>query len=152
MCGEPIGVRPFLDGTLKTPSNYADTLFVRLPLDRAWGPTVLDLAPDIHRQRLVVEGLVTSPISAEDIVCYLKDVGRLTGMRVLTEPVTHRSPLYGWAGWVHWETSGAHFYAWDTPRRFFSVDIYTCKAFDADEVADFTSRYFRATEMVSRAF
>ena len=29
----------------------------------------------------------------------------------------------GWAGWIHWETSGAHFYAWDTPRPFFSVDI-----------------------------
>jgi len=111
-----------------------------------------DLAPQIHRQRLVVEGTVTSSISAEDIVRYLKDLGRVTRMSVLTEPVTHRSPMYGWAGWVHWETSGAHFYAWDTPHRFFSVDVYTCKAFDADAVTAFTSEFFGATETVSRGF
>ena len=111
-----------------------------------------DLAPLIHRQRLVVEGSVTRSITAEEIVRYLKDVGRLTEMRVLTEPVTHQSPLYGWAGWVHWETSGAHFYAWDQPHRFFSVDIYTCKPFDADAVATFTAEFFSATETVSHGF
>jgi S-adenosylmethionine decarboxylase len=113
---------------------------------------VHDLAPHIHRQRLVVEGLVTAPIAAADIVRYLKEIGQLTQMRVLTEPVTHRSPLYGWAGWVHWETSGAHFYAWDEPHQFFSVDIYTCKAFNADAVTAFTTGFFAATETVSHSF
>ena len=51
-------------------------------------------------------------------------------MHLLLDPVTHRSDRYGWAGWVHWETSGAHFYAWEDPL-FFSVDIYTCKPFDS---------------------
>lgn len=111
-----------------------------------------DLAPTIHRQRLVVEGSVRSSITADDIVRYLKELGRLTDMRVLTEPVTHQSPMYGWAGWVHWETSGAHFYAWDTPHRFFSVDVYTCKAFDPEAVTAFTAEFFEATETVSRGF
>lgn len=111
-----------------------------------------DLAPGIHRQRLVVEGSVTSSIAREDIVRYLEELGQLTEMLVLTEPVTHQSPMYGWAGWVHWETSGAHFYAWDTPHQFFSVDVYTCKAFDADEVTAFTAEFFGATEIVSREF
>jgi S-adenosylmethionine decarboxylase len=111
-----------------------------------------DLAPNIYRQRLVVEGTVTSSITAEDIVRYLKELGGETQMCVLTEPVTHQSPMYGWAGWVHWEASGAHFYAWDAPHRFFSVDIYTCKPFDADGVTQFTSDFFQATETVSREF
>jgi hypothetical protein len=118
---------------------------------RLWRNNMRDLAPHIHRQRLVVEGTVSSSISAEDIVLYLKELGRVTDMRVLTEPVTHQSPKYGWAGWVHWETSGAHFYAWDTPHQFFSVDIYTCKAFDADEVTAFTAEFFDATETVSKS-
>jgi hypothetical protein len=113
---------------------------------------VRDLAPGIHRQRLVVEGSVTAPITAEDIVGYLTELAQVTKMQVLTEPVTHRSPLYGWAGWVHWETSGAHLYAWDAPHRFFSVDIYTCKAFDPDAVTAFTADFFGATETVSRGF
>jgi hypothetical protein len=111
-----------------------------------------DLAPEIHRQRLVIEGLVTAPILEEDIKVYLKELGSITDMCVLTEPVTHQSPLYGWAGWVHWESSGAHFYAWDVPRLFFSVDIYTCKAFAPDAVVAFTQRYFEATDVVSRGF
>jgi hypothetical protein len=136
---------------VKMARGNADHQYMLLTLPAGEDSGVRDLAPEIYRQRLVVEGLVSSPITARDIVGYLKDVGRLTNMRVLTEPVTHQSPLYGWAGWVHWETSGAHFYAWDTPRLFFSVDIYTCKAFDPQMVSDFTAEYFETTELVARA-
>jgi hypothetical protein len=59
-----------------------------------------DLAPEIHRQRLVVEGLVTVPIVEDDSKVYLKELGCLTDLRVLAEPVTNRSPLFGWAAWV----------------------------------------------------
>ena len=111
-----------------------------------------DLAPEIYRQRLVVEGIVDVPITEEDIVVYLKELGVLTDMDVLIEPVTHRSPLYGWAAWVHWEASGAHFYAWDVPRLFFSVDIYTCKAFDPEAVRDFTQKYFQASDVETYGF
>jgi hypothetical protein len=111
-----------------------------------------DLAPEIHRQRLVVEGLVTAPIVEHEIVRYLKELGSITDMTVLAEPVTNRSPLYGWAAWVHWETSGAHFYAWDAPHLFFSVDMYTCKAFEPSSVVGFTQEYFRTTEIQSHGF
>jgi S-adenosylmethionine decarboxylase len=56
------------------------------------------------------------------------------------------------AGWVHWETSGAHFYAWEDPLLFFSVDIYTCKAFDMAAAVDFTQAFFGADEVVAQAF
>ena len=111
-----------------------------------------DLAPEIHRQRLVVEGLVAAPIVEHEIVRYLRELGSITDMTVLAEPVTNRSPLYGWAAWVHWETSGAHFYAWDAPHLFFSVDMYTCKAFEPDPVVEFTQEYFGATEIQSHGF
>lgn len=111
-----------------------------------------DLAPMIHRQRLVVEGVPADHITRDQIVEYLRQLGIVTDMVVLTEPVTHQSPLYGWAGWVHWETSGAHFYAWDEPLLFFSVDVYTCKAFDPDDVVRFTRDFFGATDIVAREF
>ena len=66
-------------------------------------------------------------------------------------PVMHQSDLYGWAGWIHWETSGAHFYAWDDPKVF-SVDIYTCKAFSAEAAVRFTEKWFAATEIVHKEF
>lgn len=111
-----------------------------------------DLAPQILRQRLVVEGTCDRPIGDLDIREYLNQLATVCEMVTLTQPVTHRSERYGWAGWVHWETSGAHFYAWEQPVLFFSIDIYTCKAFDPDRVIDFTARYFDANDIVGRAF
>lgn len=111
----------------------------------------VDLAPEIFRQRLVIEGLVDEAIGSEQIVAYLSQLSDELGMITLLAPVTHRSDRYGWAGWIHWETSGAHFYGWDAPHRFFSVDIYTCKAFDTDHAVDFTARFFNARQVSHRS-
>lgn len=111
-----------------------------------------DLAPEIHRQRLVVEGLCSAPIAAESIRAYLSRLSNSIDMVALMEPVTHQSPLYGWAGWIHWETSGAHFYAWDAPRLFFSVDIYACKPFSAHAAVTLTRDWFDASNVVFKEF
>lgn len=106
-----------------------------------------DLAPSIYRQRLIIEGYPAKSITDEQIKDYLSKLSEVTGMIKLTTPVTHQSDLYGWAGWIHWETSGAHFYAWDQPVLFFSVDLYTCKAFDSKEAVEFTKNYFNASKV-----
>jgi len=111
-----------------------------------------DLAPDIHRQRLVIEGVPDRPIGADAISAYLSKLSIELHMNALIDPVTHLSSKFGWAGWIHWETSGAHFYAWETPRLFFSVDIYTCKAFDVAAAVDFTADFFRTEVIVSGSF
>jgi S-adenosylmethionine decarboxylase len=111
-----------------------------------------DLAPDIYRQRLIIEGIPKRPITEQEIIDYLTQLSDVTGMVPLIKPVTHRSDLFGWAGWIHWETSGAHFYAWDQPRLFFSVDAYTCKAFSAEMAVEFTRRFFDAEAVEYREF
>jgi len=111
-----------------------------------------DMAPMIHRQRLVIEGLVDDVITAEDISAYLSQLSVVLDMKALMEPATHRSDQFGWAGWIHWETSGAHFYAWEQPLRFFSVDIYTCKAFNPMDALDYTSSFFRTSRCVAKGF
>ena len=111
-----------------------------------------DLAPEILRQRLVIEGVPARPVDEAVIRSYLSELSRVVDMVQLLEPVTHRSDLYGWAGWIHWETSGAHFYAWEQPRLFFSVDVYTCKAFDADTAVSFTRDFLSAGSIVAKSF
>lgn len=111
-----------------------------------------DLAPQIYRQRQVIEGYPSRPITDEQIKEYLSELSKVTDMVQLLTPVTHRSDLYGWAGWIHWETSGAHFYAWEEPLLFFSVDIYTCKAFDPEATVRFTKEFFDAEQIVSKGF
>lgn len=107
-------------------------------------PVSKDLAPMIHRQRMVIEGHPSAAISDTQIKDYLSTLSTVLDMHTILDPVTHCSDQFGWAGWIHWETSGAHFYAWETPILFFSVDIYTCKPFDAQKAADFTKNYFQA--------
>jgi hypothetical protein len=116
-------------------------------------PTAIpDLAPMIVRRRLVIEGTCHEPIVEEQISRYLRVLSDVCGMRLLADPVTHRSEKYGWAGWIHWETSGAHFYAWDSPKLFFSADIYTCKEFNVKSACQFTQIFFDAIELVAMVF
>lgn len=113
-----------------------------------------DLAPQIHRQRLVIEGYPSSAadVTAEKIKEYLRKLSDVTDMITLIDPITHRSDMYGEAAWIHWETSGAHFYAWEKPLLFFSVDIYTCKEFSVKDAVEFTEKFFNAKEVVFKEF
>jgi hypothetical protein len=111
-----------------------------------------DLAPEIYRQRAVIEGYPNHSLSDQEIKDYLSGLSDALDMHKLNEPVTHRSPKYGEAAWIHWETSGAHFYAWDQPRLFFSVDIYTCKAFDINDAIEFTKNFFAIQHVEYKEF
>src|SRR5208282_2190016 len=103
-----------------------------------------NLAPNIYRQRLVIEGFPSFVVTDKHIKEYLVMLSDVLDMEALIDPVTNNSARFGWAGWIHWQTSGAHFYAWEHPRRFFSVDIYTCKAFESKDAVNFTKEYFSA--------
>ncbi len=111
-----------------------------------------DLAPHIHRQRMVIEGTRSELITPDLIEWYLNRLATVLGMVTLLPAVTHQSDRFGWAGWTHWETSGAHFYAWDEDPAFFSVDIYTCKAFDPDDALAFTKDTFTPLDLVAGEF
>jgi len=111
-----------------------------------------DLAPNIYRQRLVVEGYPGFVITDDHIKEYLSKLSEVLKMKTLITPVTHCSDKYGWAGWIHWETSGSHFYAWERPTLFFSVDIYTCKEFDAADAVKFTSDFFKVEKVTFKEF
>ena len=115
-------------------------------------PTELpDLAPDIHRQRMVIEGLIDHIVDEHQIVDYLTQLSGVLEMIRLAGPFTNRSEQFGWAGWIHWETSGAHFYAWEQPRLFFSVDVYTFKKKDPDVAVAFTADFFAAGTIVAKS-
>lgn len=113
---------------------------------------MIDLAPQIHRQRLVIEGYPDRSLESHDITDYLSKMSEVLNMNTLREPVTNLSSRYGWAGWIHWENSGAHFYAWDEPTLFFSIDIYTCKRFDPMTAVEFTREFLGAETIEFKEF
>jgi S-adenosylmethionine decarboxylase len=102
-----------------------------------------DLAPDICRQRIVIEGILHSPFTAEQMTSYCNDVTKVLNMTAVTAPVCNYDASYGWCAYMHWKESGMHIYAWDDRKPpFFSIDIYTCKPFDPLDAIRYTEQFF----------
>lgn len=110
-----------------------------------------NFAPTIYRQRLVIEGVPKNEIISDDIKTFLLRLSTALKMKTLLAPVTHKSDKYGWAAWIHWESSGCHVYAWDAPL-FFSVDIYTCKKFSVKTAVAFTKSFFNCEKISYKSF
>ena len=103
----------------------------------------VDLAPDIVRQRLVVEGTLHNPFPSLSMVRYCKEISTVLDMTLLAEPITDFTKEYGWCAYAHWRESGMHIYSWENRSpKFFSIDIYTCKKFEDTHVINYTREFF----------
>lgn len=107
-----------------------------------------NLAPNLIRQRVIIEGTTEKIVEPEQIKSYLRELAKITNMEVLSEPVAYTAHDMGYGGWIHWKSSGAAFYSYPTNPPLFTVDAYTCKPFSAAEAAEFTRQYFNAIELV----
>lgn len=106
-----------------------------------------NLAPDLIRQRLIIEGTTEKIIEPEQIKDYLLKLADIAKMEVTQNPITSSAHKMGWSGWIHWKSSGAHFYSYPTKPPLFTVDTYTCKPFSVERVVEFTKKYFDVKEI-----
>ncbi len=103
----------------------------------------VDLAPDICRQRMVLEGTLHNAFGPWEQKIYCKEISVVLDMTPVDEPKTSFAEEYGWCCFMHWKESGMHIYSWDHKRpKFFSIDIYTCKKFDPQHVINYTREFF----------
>ncbi len=112
-----------------------------------------NIEPKVYRQRLVIEARYTIEVNRETVKKYLLDLAKELGMTLnLPEPIitsaTGKSdPIHdGYEGVVIWLESGASIYIWEK-LNFLTVDIYTCKPFNAKKAVDFTADFFQTSEM-----
>ncbi len=112
-----------------------------------------NLAKQIFRQRLTIEGKYSIRISEAVIKKYMLDLAKAIGMHSLMKPITfkpneRKHPLHhGIAGFVGWVESGCSVYTWDK-FNFFTVEIYTCKKFSVEKVVKFTKGFFESKQIV----
>ena len=117
------------------------------------------IAPDIFRQRLLIEGFFAREIDERAVRDYLLGVAGHLGLRTYGDPVvfspgagTGRAENAGFDAFVPLIDSGISGYFW-TAQRFLSVLLYTCKGFDEQAAVDFTRSYFRIEgEIATHAF
>jgi S-adenosylmethionine decarboxylase len=116
-----------------------------------------DLAPDIVRQRLLIEGLYGREITRGDVEKYLVGVAAHLSLRTYGDPIVHapggagKDDNDGFDAFIPLIDSGISLYVW-SKRRFFATVLFTCKAFDEKAALDFTRTFFGTQELEHRAF
>lgn len=119
---------------------------------------IKNLAPDIFRQRLLIEGFYTRKIDEKSIEQYLLNVAkhlnlRTYGKAIIFQPSSMgKKENAGYDAFVPLIDSGISVYIW-SKSSFFSIVIYTCKGFDETSAIRFTREYFAVSgEIVSSSF
>jgi len=107
-----------------------------------------NLAPNLIRQRLIIEGTREKIVEPEQIRDFLIKLADELKMEILSEPFIDVAHEMGYSGYIHWKTSGSHFYSYHTNPTLFTIDIYTCKAFPIEKALEFTKEYFNPIEIV----
>lgn len=111
-----------------------------------------DLAPDIVRQRLLIEGRYTIDIDEQKISAYLSGVAGALDLRTYGTATIHatggagKADNQGYDAFIPLIDSGISLYVW-SKRQFFASLLFTCKAFSDDHAVAFTKDYFGATEI-----
>ena len=109
-----------------------------------------NLAPDIFRQRLLLEGYYSGEMTAARVTGYLLGIAAHLDLRTYAEPIVFspaagmgREENAGFDGFVPLIDSGISVYVW-SKAKFFSALLYTCKGFDEDKAVAFTREFFEA--------
>jgi hypothetical protein len=117
------------------------------------------LAPEIFRQRLLIEGFFAREIDEQVVSAYLLGIAAHLGLRTYGDPVvfspgagTGRAENAGFDAFVPLIDSGISGYFWSA-HKFLSVLLYTCKGFDEQAALAYTRTYFEIDgETVTHAF
>jgi len=116
-----------------------------------------DLAPDITRQRLLIEGHYTSVVDGAAVKRYLVGLAAHLELRAYGEPIVHspsgagKAENQGFDAFIPLIDSGISLYVWSA-RRFFATVLFTCKRFPVDRAVEFTREFFAAGEIEHESF
>lgn len=108
-----------------------------------------DIAPDIFRQRMLIEAYYQADIDQPLTGDFLIKLAEHLDLRIYAEPIVHVTgdvgDNQGYDGFVPLIDSGISVYVW-TAKKFMSTVLFTCKAFDTDRAVAFVKHYFETTD------
>ncbi|MFC1600346.1 S-adenosylmethionine decarboxylase [Patescibacteria group bacterium] len=116
-----------------------------------------NLAPDLKRQRLLIEGFYKIDVDKATIEDYFKKVTSELSLKMYGDPIIFspggegKEENQGYDAFVPLIDSGISVYVW-TNAKFLSLIIYTCKDFDEEIAAKVTKEYFEIDELETMSF
>ncbi|MBU1276945.1 MAG: S-adenosylmethionine decarboxylase [Proteobacteria bacterium] len=108
-----------------------------------------DLAPEIYRQRLLVEGRYRAALDAAAVEGFLLGLARALGLTPYGQAVVHapggqgQEINQGFDAFLPLVDSGIAAYFWSGPG-FFSIVVYSCAPFDPGAAVDFCGQALQA--------
>lgn len=118
---------------------------------------IKDLATDITRKRLLLEGFYSISVNEKQIESYFNKISKKLNVHMYSKPIifstgdNDASKNSGYDAFVPLFDSGISCYVW-TKIKFVSIIIYTCKDFDETKAVKETKRFFKLSEMVWTVF
>ena len=112
----------------------------------------MTICPEILRQRLVIEGLYgIETMDARGVTEVLTGLTQHLQMTpiadiLLFSPDAVSELHHGVGGFQAWAESGCSLYTW-RESRLFTLDVYSCKAFEARYCLDVVERMLRPREL-----
>ena len=116
-----------------------------------------NIAPDIFRKRLLVEGYFNVEMSENRLREYFSRITSELGLRTYGEPIIHRTSgegkdiNEGFDGFVPLVDSATYIAVWVNPK-FLSTIIYTYVAFDEEKAMGLVEEIFQLSEFQSAIF
>ena len=104
-----------------------------------------NIAPDIIRQRLIIEAFYRADVDKEKIEKYLIEMAKALDLKAYGNPTIYITgddgKNQGYDGFIPLIDSGICVYVW-TSKKFISSVLYTCKEFNTQIANEFVKKYF----------
>lgn len=116
-----------------------------------------NIAPEIFRKRLLVEGYFGVEVTEDSLGTYFSRITSELGLKTYSEPIIHRTSgegknvNEGFDGFVPLVDSGIYIGVWVNPK-FLSTIIYTCGEFDGDKAVSLVAEIFQLSDFQSAIF
>jgi len=116
-----------------------------------------NLAPEITRQRLLLEGAYSIDVDEHKVSAYLSGIAKELDLRTYGEATVHATGAAGKAenagfdAFIPLIDSGISLYVW-SQQKFFASLLFTCKHFDENDAISYTRDFFQTTEVVHKSF
>lgn len=116
-----------------------------------------NLAPDITRQRLLIEGTYQAEVDEERVSAYLSGIAGHLALRTYGNATIYatggagKAENEGYDAFIPLIDSGISLYVW-SKRKFFASLLFTCKEFDDDDAIAYTRDFFQAVDIAYLGF
>ena len=115
------------------------------------------MAPNIKRQRLLIEGFFSIDVDQKAIEHFFKQILLGLELKAYGKPIIFspggegKEANQGYDAFIPLIDSGISLYIWSEPK-FVSIIIYTCKSFDQAKALEITQSFFDISEIEFQSF